>query len=427
VADLTPLPPRTVGGPDLLAIGTFRLTVVSGPDAGAEFSSSSERVVVGTHPTADFRLSDRAVSRFHCELSVDERGVRLRDLDSRNGIQVENVWLETARLSGPVVLQLGNTQLRFQEIIDSVQLEITDGDRFGGLIGNSSRIRSTFALLERAAASEDRVLLEGEAGAGKSLAAASLHEHSKRSDAGFGVVDCGAPESMVHSELFGSEDTPSALVLCDGGTLVLDDVGALTYDTQRLLLEVLEHRALADRGRSTRFDTRIVSTSRRNLRRDVNAGTFEVELYAMLAARRIRLPSLREHSHDIPALVSHFAAGIGADDADPEGQLMTIGAIDELRAYRWPGNVEELRRHVERCVVLGRTVAPPETPAFDEALVVDTSIPLRRARAQWIKEFERRYLRDMLARTDGNVSAAARKADIDRVHMYRLLKAAGLR
>ncbi len=409
-------------------IRAFRLTVIGGPDAGAVFVSTGDRVVVGTNESADFVLSDRTVSRFHCELAVDDTGVHLRDLDSRNGTRVDKVWIHEARLAGPVLLALGGTEVRFEEVSDEVKIPLTAGERLGSMVGGSTVMRAAFSLIERAALAEADILIEGEPGVGKALAATSIHELSPRREAAFGVVDCSEPENVVAHDLFGDEREPGALEICDGGTVVLEDVGALGENLQNELQRALDRGALqrAD-GTVKPFDTRMLSTSRRNIRRDVNARRFRTGLFTAIAEVRIRIPPLRERVSDIRLLVSAFLEELDAVDSPAARQLLSGPTMDALCGYSWPDNVRELKQYVERCVRRAQVIEPAADADPSEPPVIDSAIPLRAAREEWVRHFERRYLADLLERTGGNVSAAARRAGVDRVHMHRLLKAAGLR
>jgi len=409
-------------------IRAFRLTVVGGPDAGAVFVSTGDRVVVGTNESADFVLSDRTVSRFHCELSVDDSGVHLRDLDSRNGTRVDKLWIHEARLAGPVLLALGGTEVRFEEISDQVKIPLTAGERLGGMVGGSTVMRAAFSIIERAALAEADILIEGEPGVGKALAAATIHELSPRREAAFGVVDCSEPEAVVAHDLFGDDREPGALEICDGGTVVLEDVGALGENLQKELQGALERSAIQRADGSIKpFDTRLLSTSRRNIRRDVNARRFRTGLFTAIAEVRIRLPPLRERVSDIRLLVSAFLEELDAVDSPEARQLLSGPTTDALVGYSWPDNVRELKQYVERCVRRAQVIEPAADADPSEPPVIDSSLPLRAAREEWVRHFERRYLADLLERTGGNVSAAARRAGVDRVHMHRLLKAAGLR
>jgi DNA-binding NtrC family response regulator len=411
-------------------IRSFRITVLDGPDAGRIYQSDGDRAVIGTHESADFSLTDRTVSRFHAELSVDDGGVSLRDLDSRNGTRVENLLIQSVRLDGPMLISFGKTQVRFELVSDKVAVPLAPGEQFHGMVGSSTAMRATFNLLERAATTRANILIEGEPGTGKGLAAAAIHDASDRSEGPFGVVDCSHPEDAVRRELFGTggDDEPGALVMCDGGTLVLEDLGALAPPLQADLVRALDDGAVrAADGQKRAFDTRIIATTRRNLRRDVNTGRFKTGLYSIVAVLRVRLPPLRERPLDIPVLVATFVDQLGASRAPAASKLQSGASIEMLRDYTWPENVRELRTHVERCLAADEVVEPGDDPTSIELPGIDPGMPIREARAEWVQYFERRYLGELLDKTNQNVSAAARIAGVDRVHMHRLLKAHGLR
>jgi DNA-binding NtrC family response regulator len=410
-------------------VRAFQLTVLSGPNEGTTYQSTTERVVIGSHQTADFVLDDRTVSRFHCEIVVDEDGAVLRDLDSRNGTRIDCVAIRSVVLEGPVILKIGRSDIRFELVGDTISIPLAPEESFNRLVGSSQPMRQVLAMLGRAAGTRANILIEGEPGTGKGLAASAIHEESERANGPFGVVDCSLPEAALRRELFGTEDPDEAgaLELCDGGTLVLENLGALTGELQAELMRALDQGAARRNGAGPKrsFDVRIIGTTRRNLRRDVNAGRLKTGLYNLIAVIRVRLPPLRERPQDIPLLVSAFVRELDASDATA-AELLSGSAIESLRDHSWPDNVRELRTYVERCVAT-EEVGQPGEQAPEAAPVVDLSQPLKQAREEWVRYFERRYLAELLEDTGQNVSAAARKAKIDRVHLHRLLSRAGLR
>ena len=401
-------------------IRSVRVEVVSGPDAGAHLRGSSERIVVGTHKSADLVLTDKTVSRFHLELVIEGDAVHLRDLGSKNGTLLEGVELETARLRGPTILALGQSELRIDLLGDSVPLQLAPQEQFGALVGVSPAMRLVFDRLARAAELGGHILVEGERGTGKDLAASALHDHSPRKDGPLDVIDCNMPALEVEALLFGRGSHVGALERCHGGTLILDEVGNLARGTQRTLVRALEDRTVRRLDTQHPADVRILSLSRRNLRVDVNADRFAPDLYELLAASRIRLPPLRERPEDIPLLVNHFLSTLSPADARSAAQLQAPESLDQLRAAPWPGNVRELRAYIEQALT-GATPTPDTQP------LVDGNLPLREARERWVRYFERTYVADLLHRTSGNVSAAASLAGVDRVYMHRMITRAGLR
>jgi DNA-binding NtrC family response regulator len=425
-ADPTATSPLTTELPSAPAsIRAVRVEVVAGPDAGASLRGAGERVVIGTHRTADLVLSDRTVSRFHLELAIDGDAVQLRDLGSRNGVLLEGIELEVARLRHPTIVTIGQTELRIDLLHETVPISLSPHEQLGGLLGASPAMRAVFHRLQQEDGRDGHVLLEGERGTGKDTAAAILHERGPRRDAPIDVIDCAGAALAVERELFGHGDRPGALERCHGGTIVLDEVGGLSRGAQRTLVRALESRTVrrAEGAAPVPADVRAIAMSRRNLRADVNADRFAPELFELLAARRIRMPALRERPEDIPLLVSHFLSVQGALASRAAAELLAAGVIDQLRGAAWPGNVRELRAYVESAVAAEG--APPDVA--EGVPLVDSSLPLREARQRWIQHFERAYVAELLERTGGNVSAAATLAGVDRVYMHRMVTRAGLR
>jgi transcriptional regulator with PAS, ATPase and Fis domain len=412
----------------------FWLTVTAGPDAGATYTSESERTVVGTHESADFVLHDDTVSRFHCEIDLSSGQPLIRDLESRNGTTVNGVSVLGAQLRDDCLVRLGRSELRFKLRSDPVLLPLYEGSRFGRMVGKSVVMRRAFTMLERAAASDAVVLLEGDTGTGKELAAESIHDESTRRDQPFLVVDCASiPSDLLESELFGHErgaftgasaTREGAFEAATGGTIFLDEIGELPLELQPKLLRALERKQVKRVGsnRYTTVDVRVVAATNRNLRREVNERRFRSDLYYRLAVIEIRLPSLRERFDDLPLLVDQLLASMGAVD---HPDLRSPAFLEELGRHAWSGNIRELRNYLERCLVL-RSRAPLENEAA-EPLLPDAGQPLKTARERWNRALERRYVEEVLRRCGDNVAAAARAAEVDRMYFYRLLWRHGLR
>jgi two-component system, NtrC family, response regulator GlrR len=420
-----------------VTVQRFWLVVIAGPDAGATFTSAGERTVIGTHESADFVLRDETVSRFHCEIALSGDKAVVRDLGSRNGTHLNGVSVLAAHVRDQSVLALGRTEIRFELRSDPVTVPLSEKERFGLMVGRSVQMRRVFALLERAAPSDAAVLLEGDTGTGKEIAAESIHAASARREGPFIVVDCGAiPPDLLESELFGhergsftgaSQAREGAFEAASGGTIFLDEIGELGLELQPKLLRVLERKQVKRVGSNkyAAVDVRIVAATNRNLRQEVNERRFRSDLYYRLAVVEIRLPALHERRDDLPLLVEQLLESIG-DPASPEAaSLKTPEFLATLAAHRWPGNIRELRNYLERCLAL-RDRAPiggdvPEPP------LPDTSQPLKIARERWTRTLERRYVEELMRKHEGKVTVAARAAGIDRMYLYRLLWRYGLR
>jgi len=418
----------------------FRLRVESGPDTGREVASRDARTVIGSESGADLELTDGAVSRFHCELVVEDGRIHVRDLGSRNGTTVDGVAVIDALLHSGASLGVGRNQIRFDAAPDHVRIPLSAHDRFGTMVGTSTAMRAAFAILERAAASDATVLLTGETGTGKEAAAESIHQTSARRDGPMIVVDCGSiPPNLLEAELFGHEkgsftgatsERAGAFEAASGGTIFLDEIGELALDLQPKLLRALERREVKRIG-SNRYhpiDVRVVAATHRDLRAEINAKTFRADLYYRLAVVEIRLPPLRERLDDLPLIAGHLLAS-----ASParRAELMAPSFLAHLAAHRWPGNVRELRNYLDRCLALGVDLAVPPAAGPETAEAppsgVDASQPLRAAREEATRRFERAYLEDLLRLHGDNLAGAARAAGVDRAYLYRLLWKHGLR
>ncbi|MBL8938913.1 MAG: sigma-54-dependent Fis family transcriptional regulator [Archangium sp.] len=301
-------------------------------------------------------------------------------------------------------------------------------------------MRQAFMMLEKAAKTDATVLLEGETGTGKSRAAQALHSAGARKDGPFLVVDCGAlPPSLLEAELFGHEKgaftgaTSKRLGVFEeakGGTVFLDEIGELPLELQPRLLRVLEDRQVRRLGQNqwTQVDVRIVAATHRDLRSNVNTGTFRSDLYFRLAVVRVTLPSLREHPDDLPDIAKALLKDLGVTERS-HAALFAPAFIAQLQQAAWPGNVRELRNHLERCIVF----ETPEVPSRNDVVTNPgagadfTRGPLVDARKKAVERFEKEYLTALLERHGGKVSQAAVEADVDRVSLYRLMRKHGLK
>ena len=436
-----------------------RVEVVTGPDAGLVRDIEASVIRIGARRGNDVQLTDSKVSGLHCEIRLDDRGYRLRDLDSTNGTYVSQLRINDVYITPGAQIALGGTRVRFEPLGESVELEISERDRLGGMIGRSVKMRELFARLEKLARTDTTVLVTGETGVGKELVAEALHDHSHREKGPFVVLDCGSiPPNLIESELFGHErgaftgatsSYAGAFERAHGGTVFLDEIGELPLAMQPKLLRVLERKEVRRVGgaKTLEVDLRVVAATNRDLGVEVNRGRFREDLYYRLAVARVHVPPLRERKEDLPLLIDHILA------TTPGGETATIApeTIDLMMKHDWPGNVRELRNVIERAVLLAEspdsedalrrapapmprsepsiTVTPSQTATSAEASMtvpVDVSIPFKLAKQNVISEFERRYISRLLAQHDGNISAAARAAGIDRMSIHKMLHRLGL-
>jgi two-component system response regulator GlrR len=383
--------------------------------AGAHEAWISTRTVLGSAPDVDLVLDDPAVSRLHAELDPTDSGLWVHDLGSRNGTFVEEIRVLTACLPPAGRLRVGDTELRVEYGSAPSEPEVWAEPQFGPLVGHSQPMRELFARLARVVKTDGTVLIQGESGTGKELVARAIHEASARADGPFVVVDCGAmPEALLESELFGhargaftgaSEARVGAIESANGGTVFLDEIGEMPLGMQPKLLRALESRAV-----------RFISATHRDLREMVNGGAFREDLYFRLAVLPLRIPALRERPDDIPVLLSRFLPAEARDRLDPM-------VMAEILGRPWLGNVRELRNFAERVLAFGPS----------DALVMDVRpaavggghgpqpTTYAEARERALLDFERAYVRDLLARHKGNVAAAAQAAQMNRAYLHRLI------
>jgi DNA-binding NtrC family response regulator len=406
--------------------------VQSGPDAGKRAEADSERLTIGTAQGNVLVLTDPTVSRFHLELSRDESGIVVEDLESTNGTSAGGIRILRGIVPPGTELALGRSVLLVTDGAGA-RVELHAGDRLGDILGSTESMRRLMAQLDRAAGANVPVLAIGETGTGKELVARALHDKSPRAQGPLVVVDCGAlAPGVVASELFGHERGAftgadrlhiGAFERAHGGTLFLDEIGELPPELQPQLLGALERRKFRRVGGNADIsvDVRVVSATNRDLRAEVNAGTFRLDLYYRLAVVELRLPPLRERLDDIPLLVEHFLRECGHDG--PVSGVIPLETMEALRTHRWPGNLRELRNWVEATVAMGEApdlFAREPGATASEASVL--GLPYKAARNAVLERFEAEYLARLLADTHGNVSLAARRAQMDRSYLIKLLQ-----
>jgi len=245
------------------------------------------------------------------------------------------------------------------------------------LIGRSEAIRLIEADVECAARSDAKVLITGETGVGKEVVARLIHHRSARTSTTLVTVNCaGLPDSLLESELFGHtrgsftgayRDKPGLLEMAPHGTVFLDEVGEMSPRMQAVLLRFLEsgeiQRLGADRPH-TRVNVRLITATNRDLQSQIAAGAFREDLYFRLNVIRLCIPPLRERIEDIPLLVNYYVTSYGQTHRMPATEI-TPEALEVLMAYRWPGNIRELKNVVERIVLRagGRAVGPADLPS----------------------------------------------------------------
>jgi DNA-binding NtrC family response regulator len=438
-----PRKPRAPGAAGVV----FALTVTEGPDTGAQLEvdeGDPSPLLIGQSPACALRLRDPRVSRRHVALEIAGDRLRVTDLDSTNGTHCAGLAVRDAYLRGGESLQIGQTQLRVERRVGAALPAPSARNRFGRVLGESPAMLRLYPLIERLAASDIPMVIEGETGTGKEALAEAIHELGPRASGPFVVFDCTAtPAQLMESDLFGHERgaftgavslRKGVFELAHGGTLLIDEIGELDVTLQPKLLRALERSEIRRVGSGTtvRVDVRIIAATRRDLDKQVQQQQFRDDLFYRLAVGRIELPALRRRHGDIAVLARHFWAQLGGDPG-----ALPADAVRRWEAEDWPGNVRQLRNVVARTLALGdlgSAAARDDTPQDGEAPTLAASAthddfldaviaerpPLPMGRMRVVKEFEQRYIAALLAE-HGTVARAAVASGIARRY-FQLLR-----
>ena len=314
------------------------------------------------------------------------------------------------------------------------------------LIGRSAAMSQLRQTIERVAPTNSRILLVGPSGAGKELAARTIHDMSARANGPFVVINAAAitPDRM-EVELFGVDSAngaegrkPGALEDAHGGTLFIDDIADLPRETQNKILRVLVEQTFQRVGGSNKVavDVRVVSSTTHNLEAAIAEGKFREDLYHRLSVVPIRVPALSERREDIPDLVDYFMDQISLATGLPKRRIGD-DAMAVLQSHDWPGNVRQLRNNIERLMILAggdpdavldASMLPPDVGSMVPAMPNGSGgehlmgLPLREAR----EVFEREYLVAQISRFGGNISRTAEFVGMERSALHRKLKALGI-
>ncbi len=413
-----------------------RFSVARGKDKGRELVLQKALVTIGTLPANDLVVTDTTVSRSHAAVEEKSDGYVIRDLDSTNGTYLEGVRVREAFLAPGSVIRLGETEIVFSPLEERIEVPKSEANSFGELIGGSSPIQEVYGILERVSGTDVTVLIEGETGTGKELAARAIHRHSKRADGPLVVFDCGAvAPNLIESELFGHEKgafTDAARLrqgvfeLADNGTIFLDEIGELSPELQPKLLRALDRRETKRIGsdKPVTFNVRVIAATNRDLEKEVKAGRFREDLFYRLSVVRVSMPPLRNRKEDIETIAAHLLTGISKEIGKKvTGLAGEAGAA--LAAYSWPGNVRELRN------VLGRAAA---LTSGDRIEARDLFLTQKKKTAtmdglsgKTLEEIEKAAIHATLRSVNNNKTEAAKVLGIAYSTLYEKMKKYGMR
>ncbi|HXH20022.1 MAG TPA: sigma-54 dependent transcriptional regulator [Chitinophagales bacterium] len=331
------------------------------------------------------------------------------------------------------IRNIRNKRLLKTEISD-LKKEVKKKYNFrNALIGSSPSMVKVFQLLEKAASTNINVIITGETGTGKEMAAKAIHYNSSRKDFPFVAINVAAiPGELIESELFGHEKGAftgatnrriGKFEEADKGTLFLDEIGEMNIAMQSKLLRALQEKEISRVGSNERVktDCRIIAATHKNLQEEVKKGAFREDLYYRLYGLTIALPLLKERGNDILLLARHFVADFCNENNLPEKSI-TPSAQQKLMSYSYPGNVRELKSVVELAVVMSTA---DEITGDDIFFGTDENVSIDKLDGSelTLKQIEERIIKSYLQKYNNNVKLVAEKLDIGQSTIYRMLKA----
>ena len=394
--------------PDMVLLDVLMPAGIDGIETLRRIKASESNAAVmmisghGTIEMAVTAMELGALDFVEKPLSVDRILIRLNQALDRKKLQEENVLLR-------------------QEQDERYQM-----------IGESPVMREMAAQIRQVASTNSRVLITGENGTGKELAARAIHRNSKRNRQPFVQVNCAAiPAELIESELFGHEkgsftgaiaSTQGKFQQANDGTILLDEIGDMSVLTQSKVLRVLEEQKFTKVGgkNTISVDVRVIAATNKDLHAEVQEGKFREDLFYRLNVIPIHVPPLRERLEDIPLLATYFMNRFCRENGKREKNI-SQEAMGFLQAYGWPGNVRELRNLIERLVIMipADVIEASDLPdGLAEQQMSVSALTLREART----EFESKFILEALKRNDWNISETARQLGIERTNLHRKIK-----
>jgi DNA-binding NtrC family response regulator len=373
----------------------------------------------------------------HATVEIAVRAVRMGAID----------FLEKPLSSEKVMVTVANT-LKLRQLCE----ENRDLKELAGLqnrmVGDSPPMRVLYDQIKIVAPSNGRVLITGENGSGKELVARAIHENSLRASNPFIKVNCAAvPRELIESELFGhekgsftgaSQQRRGKFELADAGTLFLDEIGDMRLSMQAKLLRVLQEGEIERVGSADTIvvDVRVIAATNQDLPKAISAGRFREDLFHRLNVIPIRVPALRERREDIPALTSHFLRQACEQNNRP-AKSFAPGALERLSDHDFSGNVRELKNSVERLVIMvpDDTIKPTDVDCWmkpglrpgntegTESSFYNPDLTIK----EMLANAERTFILQALQNRDGHVTNAAKQLGLERSHLYKKMKALGIR
>ncbi|MBT6431998.1 MAG: sigma 54-interacting transcriptional regulator [Deltaproteobacteria bacterium] len=402
---------------------------------GKSWSLDERGITLGANESNDIVLEDPYVSGFHARVYMQDGRAIIEDVGSRNGVFVGTQKVQSAEATPGAQIRVGQTVL-LVAAEDPEQGKTRAGRQSSQMIGKSESVEKLRKVLRRVAGSDIPVLLTGETGTGKEVAASLVAQLSPRAGKPLIILNCGAlTRDLVESELFGHEKGAftganerkiGAFEAANGGTLFLDEIGELPLDMQPKLLRALENSEVRRLGspKSFHVDVRVIAATNRKLEEEVAAGRFREDLLHRMNIVTVELPPLRRRSSDIEELAMHFVAAFS-----PQGETVAVSkaALDKLKSHVWPGNIRELRNTLQRAVLMRMddgveeddiTFAPS---SFEHRAVVSEAVTSRT-----LSEIEKEAITTELIRHKGNKKEAAAALGVSRSTIHRKIEDYGI-
>lgn len=332
----------------------------------------------------------------------------------------------------PLTVRRASEKAMLSSELNDLRRRIDNKYAFSKIIGRSQPIAEAIEFAKKAAPTDTTILLLGETGTGKELFAQAIHNASPRRSRNFVAVNCSAiAKDLQESEFFGHKkgaftgavsDKKGYFEEANGGTILLDEVGEMSLQTQAKLLRTIEERSYMRLGdpKERTLDIRIIAATNRDLRELIKEGMFREDLFYRLNAFSIHLPSLAERIDDIEILSKHFV-GYYSDKLGKNIEVVTTGFIEKLKMHKFGGNIRELKNIIERAVVLA-----PSGKLDESLLPEETCSPINMAADESLELIEKKHILKVLELHGGNKTQAARSLGIGTVTLYRKLKQFGL-
>jgi DNA-binding NtrC family response regulator len=331
---------------------------------------------------------------------------------------------------------------RLLEEVKELRQRVQEEHNLENILSKSPKMLKVFDLIRSLAETDSGVMITGETGTGKELVARAIHNLSRRKNRQFVAINCGAfPDTLLESELFGYEkgaftgavqSRGGKIELADGGTLFLDEIEAMAAPMQVKLLRVLQEREVERLGgnRKVKIDMRVIAATNVDLSLCLARGTLREDFYYRINVIPIQLPPLRERLEDLPLLIDHI---LSRHPVAIERKIRQLApkVLDQMLAYHWPGNIRELENILERAIVKSRgdVIENVDLPAPPQRILdrwYDGNGAREISLKQWLSSSEKDYLRSLLIKYKGSISATAKEAKVDNKTLYRKMRRHGL-